>query len=154
MGEPDKTSPAAPKPPPPPRVYTARGVARARVQGGREGGRGRRERARGEGEPGGDEREIEASRRKRERERGEWDGGTIWVIEGGPTPGGGQGPSFYYPGSRRGSQPLRHIALSLSRGPCVLSMFMRKLTLGSGLNGWTRNAPLLMNRFCPPCIRV
>lgn len=33
------------------------------------------------------------------------DGGYNMGYRGGPTPGGEQGPSFYYPGSHRGSQP-------------------------------------------------
>lgn len=44
------------------------------------------------------------------------DGGYNMGYRGGPTPGGEQGPSFYYPGSHRGSQP----SLSPLRAPLFL----------------------------------
>lgn len=41
-------------------------------------------------------------------------------YRGGPTPGGEQGPSFYYPGSHRGSQP------SSLRASTLASSFRRR----------------------------
>lgn len=54
------------------------------------------------------DRSIYGQGRRREgraREGEPRDGGYNMGYRGGPTPGGEQGPSFYYPGSHRGSQP-------------------------------------------------
>lgn len=64
----------------------------------------------------------------RRREGRDWkgepgDGGYNMGYRGGPTPGGEQRPSFYYPGSHRGSQPpLQTRCLFLSR-PSIALVF-------------------------------
>lgn len=62
------------------------------------------------------DRSIYGQGRRREgraREVEPGDGGYNMGYRGGPTPGGEQGPSFYYPSSHRGSQP----SLELRRSP-------------------------------------
>lgn len=61
------------------------------------------------------------------------DGGYNMGYRGGPTPGGEQGPSFYYPGSHRGSQPSSLRVLCSSSRVSSTSFLLYLLLASSSL---------------------